>query len=69
VISLDGERERRRQSHRTGYLNPRTVRGNVANHAVDAASAAEGQRSLFENALSGCYPSFDHRRDPSVVFR
>ena len=66
MIGLDDERERRRQSHRTAYLNPRTVRGNIANHAVDAASAAEGQRSLFENAVSGCCPSFDHCRDPSA---
>jgi hypothetical protein len=69
VVGLDDERKRRRQSHRGRYLNPRTARGNVADHAVNAAAADKSQRSLFENALSGCFPLFDHRRCPFAGYR
>ena len=70
LISLYDQREGLRQAEGIGDIEPCAARGNVPDHAVDAAASTEGEGAMLEYPVSWRSSFLVHcRKFPSLVDR
>jgi hypothetical protein len=69
LIGLDEQREGLRQTKGIGNVKPRAARGNVSDHAIDAAASAEGEGAVLEHPVSRRHSFLDHCRNSGYVDR